>query len=107
MIIDIAYRSASSLSLQYLNTIYTRMAALSSDRSSSLLHPAGDLKLSALRRALGEHGISAEFSGGMLVCQSHILVKTGGSDGRILLEGPLCPDYYRIRDIVYLQYHVC
>ena len=75
--------------------------------SSSLVCFVGDLKLSALRKALGEHGISAEFSGGMLVCQSHIIVRTGGSDGRILLEGPLCPDFYSIRDVVYLQYHVC
>ncbi len=27
--------------------------------------------------------------------------------GEIRLEGPLCHDYFKIRDIVYAQYHIC
>ena len=113
MITESVVKTLGDPSLQSLSTVQTRMAVIQFIRSelqstsSSLLHPVGDLKLSALRRALGEHGISAEFSGGMLVCQSHVIVRTGGSDGQILLEGPLCPDYYSIRDIAYSQYHVC
>lgn len=68
---------------------------------------AGDVKLSNLRKALGEKGISADFQGGMLVCQSQILVKVLPRAGHLTLEGPICGDYYRIRDIMYSQYHIC
>lgn len=68
---------------------------------------AGDVKLSALKKALGDAGISADFYAGMLVCQSRVLVKSNGPAGQLLLEGPLCEDYYRVRDVMYTQYHIC
>jgi len=69
--------------------------------------PAGNVKLSALRKALGDKGISANFQGGMLVCQNRIVVKTEGAEGQLVLEGPLCPDFYTVRAAIYSQYHIC
>ena len=68
---------------------------------------AGDVKLSALRKALGESGISADFHSGMLVCQERVLVKPSGTTGQLVLEGPVCEIYYKIREILYAQYHMC
>lgn len=30
-----------------------------------------------------------------------------GGDGGLVLEGALSPDYYKIREVVYAQYHIC
>lgn len=68
----------------------------------------GDVKLSALRAALAEVGIGAEFAGGGLVCSGRVTVRrSADGDGAVTLEGPLSQDYYRVRDVLYAQYHVC
>lgn len=81
----------------------------------------GDVRLSDLRLALGAAGVRSAFSGGTLVCgRAKIVVArataaagaTAGAsaaaaaaaDGEILVEGPLCEEYYRVRDVVYGQY---
>ena len=68
---------------------------------------AGDVRLSEVRKALGEAGITADWHGGMLVCSGMVTIKVGNQDGQVKLEGSLCDDYFRIRDVVYGQYHVC
>ena len=68
---------------------------------------AGDVRLSDLKKALGKAGISADFYAGMLVCQGRVTIKSVGTGGELVLEGALSEDYYRIRDIVYGQYHIC
>lgn len=69
---------------------------------------AGDVRLSDLRLALGQAGIVAEFAAGRLVCGAgRVTVRRADADGELLLEGPLSEDYYRVRDVVYRQYHVC
>lgn len=69
---------------------------------------AGDVRLSDLRLALGQAGIAAEFAAGRLVCGAgRVTVRRADADGELLLEGPLSEDYYRVRDVVYRQYHVC
>lgn len=30
-----------------------------------------------------------------------------GGEGGLVLEGALSPDYYKIREVVYAQYHIC
>ncbi|KAL0041377.1 hypothetical protein WJX79_001220 [Trebouxia sp. C0005] len=67
----------------------------------------GDVRLSEVRKALSEAGITAEWYGGMLVCSGPVTIKVGTQDGQVQLEGALCDDYFRIRDVVYGQYHVC
>lgn len=67
----------------------------------------GDVRLSEVRKALGEAGITAEWYGGMLVCSGLVTIKVAAQDGQVQLEGALCDDYFKIRDVVYGQYHVC
>ena len=82
----------------------------------------GDVRLSDLRLALGAAGVRSAFSGGTLVCgRAKIVVArataaaaagaavgaaaaAAAADGEILVEGPLCEEYYRVRDVVYGQY---
>lgn len=68
---------------------------------------AGDVRLSEVRKALSEAGISAEWHGGMLVCSGVVTIKIGPEDGQVVLEGTVCDDYFKVRDVVYAQYHVC
>lgn len=67
----------------------------------------GDVKLSQLKRALAKANIAAEFHAGGLYCDGDILVRRQGDDGGLVLEGSLSDQYFKIRDIVYSQYHIC
>ena len=66
----------------------------------------GDVKLSQLKRALGAANIGSRFAGGGLYCDGQVLVKRGEAGG-LVIEGSLGDEYYKIRDIVYSQYHLC
>nr|CAB3456570.1 unnamed protein product [Digitaria exilis] len=73
----------------------------------------GDLKLSDFKQFLENKGWQVEFSGGALRCGEHITVrKIGdsqkGSTGsqQIVIEGPLCEDYYKIREHLYSQFYL-
>ena len=63
--------------------------------------------MSQLKAALAEAVIPSEWSGGALVCSGHTQIRHSGESGDLLLEGALSSEYYRIRDILYNQYHVC
>ncbi len=67
----------------------------------------GDVKLSQLKRALARANIAADFHAGGLYCDGDILVRRQGDDGGLVLEGSLSDQYFKIRDIVYSQYHIC
>lgn len=73
----------------------------------------GDVRLSELKQALAAAGIASEFHAGALYCAGHVVVRRrqpgGGDDdgGGLLVEGALSEDYYRIREVVYGQYHIC
>ena len=64
----------------------------------------GDIKLSELRRLLStsHSSIKSEFtSSGDLICNGKVLVKKDQSSGELLIEGPLCKEYYQIRNLFY------
>lgn len=64
----------------------------------------GDVKLNELRRLMmtSHSSIKAEFtSSGDLICDGKILIKKDHSSGQLYLEGPLCKEYYQIRNIFY------
>lgn len=64
----------------------------------------GDIKLSELRRLLSisHSSIRSEFtSSGDLICNGKILVKKDQSSGELYIEGPLCKEYYQIRNLLY------
>ena len=68
----------------------------------------GDVKLSEVKQALAAAGIPCEFAaGGRLVVGGRLSVFRDATAGTLLLEGPLCEDYFAVRDVVYGQYNVC
>ncbi len=80
----------------------------------------GNVQLSSLKQELAKQGISAEFrmapaaeAGSSaveraLMCAGAVLVRrAAGAEGRLVLEGPLSDDYYRVRDVVLSQFQVC
>lgn len=64
-----------------------------------------ELKLSDFKQILINNGIQAEFSGGVLYCNEKVTVRRRET-GRIHLEGTLCDDYFKVRDLLYNQYIV-
>ncbi|CAB1339891.1 unnamed protein product [Coregonus sp. 'balchen'] len=62
-------------------------------------------RLSDFKQVLLREGIQAEFVGGVLVCNNMVAVRRTEA-GRIGLEGCLCDDYYKIRELLYQQYAV-
>ncbi len=62
-------------------------------------------KLSDLKQTFVKNGFSAEFHGGVLVCNNLVALRKNET-GRIILEGVVCDDYYKIRSILYNEYAV-
>lgn len=66
----------------------------------------GDLRLSDFKPVLEKAGISAIFSGGMLICNGCVAVKKTASSGQLSLEGNVCDTYYAVRDLLYGQFAI-
>ncbi|XP_072031108.1 cleavage and polyadenylation specificity factor subunit 2-like [Amphiura filiformis] len=58
-----------------------------------------------LKQVMSRHGLQAEFSGGALVCNNSVAIKKNET-GRIVLEGCLGEDYFRVRELLYDQYAI-
>lgn len=67
----------------------------------------GDVRLSELRKALAAAGVRAEFHGGALYCAGQVVVRRRGEGGGLVLEGAMGDAYYKVRNVVYGQYHIC
>ncbi|XP_046401848.1 probable cleavage and polyadenylation specificity factor subunit 2 [Ischnura elegans] len=65
-----------------------------------------ELKLSDFKQVLIKHGIPSEFSGGVLWCCGGILAVRRHEAGRVVLEGCLSEEYYRVRELLYEQYAI-
>lgn len=71
-------------------------------------HPAvfiNEPKLSDFKQTLVNLGFQAEFSAGVLICNNTVAVKKNEA-GRLQLEGALCDDYYRVRQLLYEQFAI-
>ncbi|KAL2967280.1 hypothetical protein AAZX31_16G166100 [Glycine max] len=75
----------------------------------------GDLKLADIKQFLSSKGVQVEFAGGALRCGEYVTLRKvgdasqkGGGSGaqQIVIEGPLCEDYYKIRDYLYSQFYL-
>ncbi|KAK2553094.1 Cleavage and polyadenylation specificity factor subunit 2 [Acropora cervicornis] len=62
-------------------------------------------RLSDFKQVLNKAGIQAEFAGGALICNNNVAVRRNET-GRVGLEGAVCDDYYKIRELLYEQYAV-
>ncbi|KAK1581082.1 hypothetical protein Q3G72_002944 [Acer saccharum] len=76
----------------------------------------GDLKMADFKPFLSSQGIQVEFAGGgALRCGEYVTIRKVGQAGQkgggsgpqqIVIEGPLCDDYYKIRDYLYSQFYL-
>ncbi|KAK4839644.1 hypothetical protein QYF36_023668 [Acer negundo] len=76
----------------------------------------GDLKMADFKPFLSSQGIQVEFAGGgALRCGEFVTIRKVGQAGQkgggsgpqqIVIEGPLCEDYYKIRDYLYSQFYL-
>jgi len=74
-------------------------------------HPAvfvGDVKLADFRQVLQKEGFQTEFKGGSLICNGVVSLRKQEREGKskINIEGVLCEDYFRIRDLLYQQFKI-
>lgn len=65
-----------------------------------------ELKLSEFKQILAKMNINSEFSGGVLWCCNGTVAVRRLETGRIMLEGCISEDYYRVKDLLYEQYAV-
>ena len=61
-------------------------------------------KLSDFKSVLINEGVQCEFSGGVLICNNQVAVRREA--GRMKLEGTLCKDYFKVRQLLYKQYAI-
>jgi len=70
----------------------------------------GDVKLSNFRLVLQQHGLRADFKGGVLVVNGTIALfrdTEGNENGsNIRIEGAISEDYFRVRSLLYDQFHL-
>ncbi|KAI9327471.1 beta-lactamase-like protein [Zopfochytrium polystomum] len=71
----------------------------------------GDVRLSEFRRVLAEAGFEAEFTAGVLVVNGNVMARRaaaagGGGGARLILEGGLSADYYKVRKLLYNEHAV-
>lgn len=75
----------------------------------------GDLKMADFKQFLSSKGVQVEFAGGALRCGEYVTLRKvghagqkGGGSGpqQIVIEGPLCEDYYKIREYLYSQFYL-
>ncbi|CAL4981339.1 unnamed protein product [Urochloa decumbens] len=75
----------------------------------------GDPKLTDFKQFLEYNGLQVEFADGALRCGEYITLRKiivdssqKGSAGsqQIVIEGPLCEDYYKIRKLLYSQFYM-
>lgn len=55
------------------------------------------------------HSLQAEFKGGALIVNGTVALRREQSQGAapsIHVEGPLSEDYYKVRELLYSQYHI-
>ncbi|KHG29898.1 Cleavage and polyadenylation specificity factor subunit 2 -like protein [Gossypium arboreum] len=75
----------------------------------------GDLKMADFKQFLASKGVKVEFAAGALRCGEYVTLRKvgvasqkGGGSGtqQIIIEGPLCEDYYKIREYLYSQFYL-
>ena len=98
--------TATAMQEQYQNDDEGNVTAATNALSSYGGVFIGDVRLSELRKALNAAGVRAEFHAGALYCAGQVVVKRR-EEGGLVLEGAGGDAFYKIRDIVYGQYHIC
>ncbi|KAF3793568.1 Cleavage and polyadenylation specificity factor subunit 2 [Nymphaea thermarum] len=72
----------------------------------------GDLKLADFKHFLSSKGVSVELSGGVLRCGEYVTVRKvrdstqKSGTQHVVIEGPLCEEFYKIREYLYSQFYL-
>eukprot|EP00741_Cyanophora_paradoxa_P019483 tig00021127_g18808.t1 len=65
----------------------------------------GDVRLSDFKQVLSTAGVHAEFAvQNALLCNGQIVVRKASEQQRVVLEGPIGEDFFRVRSLLYDQY---
>jgi cleavage and polyadenylation specificity factor subunit 2 len=65
----------------------------------------GDVKLSNFKRILEKAGFKTKLGAGTLVANEVVAVRKA-EDGELVLEGCISETYYRVRELLYQQFHL-
>lgn len=65
-----------------------------------------ELKLSEFKQILAKSNVSSEFSGGVLWCCNGTIAVRRVESGRVIIEGCISEDYYRVRELLYEQFAI-
>ncbi|XP_011305603.1 probable cleavage and polyadenylation specificity factor subunit 2 [Fopius arisanus] len=63
-----------------------------------------ELKLSDFKQILTKHNIPSELSGGVLWCCGDTIAVRKEDAGKVVFEGAVSEDYYRVRELLYEQF---
>ena len=64
----------------------------------------GGLRLMDFKNLLAKHGYESEFRGqGVLLCNGGVAVRKLEGQ-RLVVDGPLCDEYYEVRRLLYEQF---
>lgn len=66
----------------------------------------GQVRPNELQQILQNDGIACDLVGGVLVCSDGRVNVHKVSEFQISIQGALCDDYFRIRDLLYQQYQI-
>jgi len=70
----------------------------------------GDVKLSNFRQILQEYGLRADFKEGVLVVNGCVALwrdtESTDNNNNIFIDGALSEDYFRVRELLYSQFHL-
>ncbi|XP_017769181.1 PREDICTED: probable cleavage and polyadenylation specificity factor subunit 2 [Nicrophorus vespilloides] len=65
-----------------------------------------ELKLSEFKQILSKSNISSEFSGGVLWCCNGTIAIRRIETGKVIVEGCISEEYYKVRELLYDQYAI-
>ncbi|KAI4485105.1 hypothetical protein M0802_012750 [Mischocyttarus mexicanus] len=65
-----------------------------------------ELKLSDFKQVLNRCNIPSEFSGGVLWCCNNTIAVRRHEAGKVILEGCISEEYYKVRELLYEQYAI-
>ncbi|XP_014237486.1 probable cleavage and polyadenylation specificity factor subunit 2 [Trichogramma pretiosum] len=65
-----------------------------------------ELKLSDFKQILSKSNMNSEFSGGVLWCCNNTIAVRRHEAGKIIMEGCLSEEYYKVRELLYEQYAI-
>ena len=79
---------------------------ISGPQPNVLIGPA-NVKLNNLKSTFEREGLEPRFHDGGLVCREGVSVRKGdGGHADLVIEGPLCPEYFQVRDLLYSRFTV-